>query len=41
MAMLIAGFVAEGAEEGVEVVGTGCIRTSFPGFMELLKGVTV
>jgi 3-phosphoshikimate 1-carboxyvinyltransferase len=38
MAMLIAGLVAEG---GVEVVGTGCIRTSFPGFMELLKGVAV
>ncbi|MCP3676851.1 MAG: 3-phosphoshikimate 1-carboxyvinyltransferase [Deltaproteobacteria bacterium] len=38
MAMLIAGLVAE---EGVEVEGTGCIRTSFPGFMELLKGVAV
>ncbi|MFQ5329698.1 MAG: 3-phosphoshikimate 1-carboxyvinyltransferase [Thermodesulfobacteriota bacterium] len=40
MAMLIAGLVAEGAE-GVEVVGAACINTSFPGFMELLKGVAL
>ncbi|MFQ5587113.1 MAG: 3-phosphoshikimate 1-carboxyvinyltransferase, partial [Thermodesulfobacteriota bacterium] len=37
MAMMVAGLVAEG---GSEVVGTECIRTSFPDFMGLLKGVT-
>ena len=36
MSMIIAGLVAEG---GTEVRDTGCIETSFPGFMELLEGV--